>query len=288
MVANKLIVGKESSEMAAIPLSLPIAASVPIAKQPKASSGIDKNSILAEYQDFCHAKGITDQVSTVVRGKTLPPTLYPSHHCLIADCKMKPSARLYYRAKDLNFDNVVIFLARWQGRLYLMDDDLTRLKGVSKIYKEMIDNVQRLKFVDFTPLKLPRLNYAEQMKISNERVDQATACAIHYGLNPGMVIHFLKGEYVGETRNVATILAEVSPFLNKKDCNHIKQIIKQGCPSHLDFEEEYDNKHMILQKGNQHTFRMHPEATVKTMNKEEKNSHVLPFKPWMVHFSPWC
>ncbi len=24
------------------------------------------------------------------------------------------------------------------------------------------------------------------------------------------------------------------------------------------------------------------------MNKEEKNSHVLPFKPWMVRFSPWC
>jgi hypothetical protein len=103
---------------------------------------------------------------------------------------MKPSARLYYRARDLHFDNVVIFLARWRGRLYLTEDDLTRLKGVSKIYKEMIDDVQRLEFVDFTPLKLPRLNYTEQTKISNERVDQATACAIHYGLNPGMVIRF--------------------------------------------------------------------------------------------------
>jgi hypothetical protein len=35
MVANKLIVGKESSETAAIPLSLPLAASAPITKQPK-------------------------------------------------------------------------------------------------------------------------------------------------------------------------------------------------------------------------------------------------------------
>ena len=24
------------------------------------------------------------------------------------------------------------------------------------------------------------------------------------------------------------------------------------------------------------------------MNKEEKNSHVLPFKHWVVHFSPYC
>ena len=152
----------------------------------------------------------------------------------------------------------------------------------------MIVDVLQLELIDFTPLKLPRFNYAEQTEISNERVDQATACATHYGLHPGMVIHFLKCEYVGKMRNVATILAEVSPFLSNEDPNHIVQIIEQGCPSYLDFEEEYSNKHMILRKGNQNTFCMHPEVTAKAMNKEEKNSHILPFKPWLVHFSPWC
>ena len=28
--------------------------------------------------------------------------------------------------------------------------------------------------------------------------------------------------------------------------------------------------------------------TAKAMNKEEKNSHVLPFKSWVVYFSPYC
>jgi hypothetical protein len=96
------------------------------------------------------------------------------------------------------------------------------------------------------------------------------------------------GEYVGETRDSAAILAEVSPYINKKDSKHIKRIIDQGCPSHLDFEEEYENKHLALWKGNQHTFLLHPKVTAKTMNKEEKNSHILPFKHWLVYFSPWC
>jgi hypothetical protein len=114
----------------------------------------------------------------------------------------------------------------------------------------MIDDVQQLQLIDFMSLKLPRLDYAEQTEISGERVDQTTACAIHYGLNPGMVIRFLMGEYVGETRDYAAILAKVSPHINKEDCKHIKRIIDQGYPSHLHFKEEFENKHLALRKGN--------------------------------------
>jgi len=80
--------------------------------------------------------------------------------------------------------------------------------------------------------------------------------------------------------------SSVSPYITKKDCDHIKRIINQGCLSYLDFEEERENKHLALCKGNQHTFHQHPEVTAKTMNKEEKNCHVLPFKLWVVYFSP--
>jgi hypothetical protein len=96
------------------------------------------------------------------------------------------------------------------------------------------------------------------------------------------------GEYAGKTRDSAAILTMVSPYINEEDCEHIKRIINQGCPSHLHFEEEYENKHLALRKGNQHTFPLHPEVTAKAMNKKEKNSHVLPFKHWLVYFSPWC
>ena len=78
-------------------------------QQLKVSVGINKNLILSEYQEFCIKKGHRDQAYTVVKGKTPQIMTYPTHHRLIADCKMKPSTNLYYRVKDLHVDNVVIF-----------------------------------------------------------------------------------------------------------------------------------------------------------------------------------
>ena len=61
-----------------------------------------------------------------------------------------------------------------------------------------------------------------------------------------MVIRYLKGEYVGESRDAGRILASVSPYIDADDCKHIERIINQGCPSQLDFEEDYENKHSVL------------------------------------------
>jgi hypothetical protein len=152
----------------------------------------------------------------------------------------------------------------------------------------MIDDVLHLRFIDFSTVKLPHLDYAKQTEISEGRVDLATACAIHYGLNTGMVIRYIKGEYVGESRNANAVIASVSLHINNKDCQHIKWIINQGCPSQLNLGEEYKNKHAVLWKGNQHTFLQHPEVTAKAMNKEERISHILSFKEWLVYFSPYC
>ena len=175
-----------------------------IPDQFKVSAGINKNLILSEYQEFCIEKGYSNQVYTVVKGKTSQIMAYPTHHHLIADCKMKPSMNLYYRVKDLHFENVVIFLIKWH-KLYLTDEDLDNMRNLSKMYREMIDNVLRLRHMNFLTLKFPRFDYADQIKISNERVNLATTCAIHYGLHTGMVIQNLKGEYVGESRDASLI-----------------------------------------------------------------------------------
>jgi hypothetical protein len=57
-----------------------------------------------------------------------------------------------------------------------------------------------------------------------------------------MVIQFLKGEYVGKSR-------DLTRHPSNKDCEHIKRIINQGCLSHLDFEGDYKNKHQFSRKG---------------------------------------
>jgi hypothetical protein len=47
-------------------------------------------------------------------------------------------------------------------------------------------------------------------------------------------------------------------------------------------------KSFIIEKGNQATFKMYPETVKKTMNKEDRHSHLLPVKLWVLYFSPWC
>jgi len=123
---------------------------------------------------------------------------------------MKPSTNLYYRVKDLHFDNVAIFLIKWH-ELYLTNEDLNNMRKLSKMYCEMIDNVLRLRHVNFLMLKLPRFDYADQKKNSNERVDLATACAIHYGLHTGMVntvciTEWLDGHLASSRSQVETLL----------------------------------------------------------------------------------
>ena len=134
----------------------------------------------------------------------------------------------------------------------------------------MVDNVLRLRSIKFSKLKLPRFDYANQTKISQEQVDLATACAINYGLNMGMVVRYLKGKYVGESRDADAIIKKVSVYIDDVDCKHIKQVINLGCPSHIDFEEDYNNKHKVLQKGNQQTFLQFPEVTANAMNEEKR------------------
>jgi hypothetical protein len=75
-----------------------------------------------------------------------------------------------------------------------------------------------------------------------EQVDLAMLALIHYRLHPGMLIRYLKGEYVGESQDVKKVLTEVKPYVEKKDLKHIERILTQGCPSQLICKEESANK----------------------------------------------
>jgi hypothetical protein len=151
-----------------------------------------------------------------------------------------------------------------------------------------VHNIVKFKRLDFSELQELRIGYAEQTTIQSSRVVMATDCAIHYSLHSGTVIRYLKGEYVGKNRNVSQILMDVSSHVNKTDAAHIEQILSQGCPSRLSFEETSVMEAFIIQKVNQATFKMHPEIVTKTISKEDRHSHLLPVKHWVLHFSPGC
>jgi hypothetical protein len=152
----------------------------------------------------------------------------------------------------------------------------------------MVRDFVKLRTLDFSELREPRIGYTEQTEIQLSRVDMATACTIHYSLHPVMFIRYLRGKYIGKNRNVPQILRDVLSRVDDTDAAHIERILTQGCPSRLSFEETSEMKPYIIEKGNQATFKMYPEIVTKMMNKEDRHSHLLLVKLWVLHFSPWC
>jgi hypothetical protein len=75
---------------------------------------------------------------------------------------------------------------------------------------------------------------------------------------------------------------------HQDDTAHIKQILTQGCPLKISFEELSAMKALIVCKGNQAMFKMHPEVIAKTMNREDRHSHQLLVKLLVLYFPLWC
>ncbi len=129
---------------------------------------------------------------------------------------------------------------------------MINLAKLNSFYREMVPDVIRLRSLEFRELHEPHIGYANQEAIQMLHVDMAKAAMINYSLHPGMTIRFIKGEYVGEDRNIAQIFEDILPYVDKVDANpnHARQILTQGCPSQIDFVETSKMKVAIIKKGN--------------------------------------
>ena len=65
---------------------------------------------------------------------------------------------------------------------------LTFLATIRPDFKAMIREVPLLLKTDFSSLRLPRYDYADQTKIDPKRVWLLAACAVHYNLDFGLVV----------------------------------------------------------------------------------------------------
>jgi hypothetical protein len=53
------------------------------------------------------------------------------------------------------------------------------------------------------------------------------------------------------------------PHVDESDAAHVEQILTQGCPSKISFEELSVLKALIVCKGNYETFKLHLEVGQK-------------------------
>ena len=238
-----------------------------------------KVAILRAYQEkhgSAHQHPITTQPSN--RGTSPNPSFQlQSQRVLVKACKMKPDQNKYYNAKVLKFENIItLLLAGFMDVL-----DVMSLSRVSKFMNKVVPEIVRLLNVDWRPLTRPRLNYKNQQQIDPHRVDMATALAIRAGLDPGKIVRTLNGEYTGAHRNVGKILRTVAPVVSVEDYDQIKRILTKGCPFSLKFEEEGDKKMRAISRGNQKSFIQNPDVVQETLNKEDRNSHLVPMHDWV-------
>ena len=206
--------------------------------------------------------------------------VYPSAAQLYKSSPLPPKAGLSWSAEPC-FDNAAFFLVR-DG--WLEEEDLFKLAKVDAEYESMSRLVPTLKEVDFSSLAHPRLEYADQHEIDHERVIKLTACAVHYGLDFGLVVRFLGHEYVGASRDVAAVQAEIAQHISPEDMAQITRILTFGCPAELNYELPIEQKIRMLRRGNQKSVLMNHEEVVATMNKEERQCHVAPFLPFVCRF----
>ena len=105
----------------------------------------------------------------------------------------------------------------------------------------------------------------------------ASAAMIHFGLDPGKLVRWLGDEYTGARRDANRTLTAVRAHVSADDFSHMKRILMDGSPGKLTFDGPLANKSMMIQQGNSKSFNENQDLVLKTMNKEDRYSHVLSF-----------
>jgi hypothetical protein len=202
-----------------------------------------KRWILQEYEDT-FGSNYPDSITTKKKGK------HSQIDPLRKIVRMKPSIKKYYRVEELTIYNVVTTVIKelWDS---FGPTNLLHLSCANKDFSIMIKNTVRWLRIDFSSLRDPRYDYEQQTKICPHRVDMASAAMVHFGLDPGKLVRWLGGEYIGERRDVVLILAAVKDLISEEDYAHMEQILIDGCPAELQFNEPLSNKLTMIKRVTQ-------------------------------------
>ncbi len=205
-----------------------------------------------------------------------------SLHCAC----MRPSLDKWYQVGDLHLYNIITTIIK-ECRVSFSKEDIFNLRLVNKKFANIVPKVLHWLLVDFTPLQDPRLGYEQQDNINPYRMEMASAAMIHFGSDPGKFVRFLSGEYTGQCCNVCRTLDAIRDHVTSDNYDHIKQILLDGCPAQLTFKEPSSNKVEIISHGNLKSFVENPQLVQKTMNKEDRYSHLVPMDPLLCKLSPY-
>ena len=140
----------------------------------------------------------------------------------------------------------------------------------------MIMQIPHLCTVDFSPPLDPWSDYDTQTEIPRDRVVMMTACAVHFGLDFGLVVRYLAGKYTAAWRNVDLVLDDTHPHVSAETLEHMRRLLTRGAPANFNWEEPAANKLNFTRRGNSPSLIQHPVALKKTLVKEVRSSNLMP------------
>jgi hypothetical protein len=238
-------------------------------------SAAHANQILAEYSNE-HGEGYPHPITTTLReGKSRKRKRILMPDRLTAQ----------YRAEPMMFDNVVLPLL---ASGVLTRKDLGKLEVLNQRFSRVVPKFLSLRDIDSTPLQLPRLDYAAQQNIDQHRVDMASAQFIRCGGDPAKLVRYCANEYILEELDREGILRRVKGIASPEDYRHLERILFDGCPAEFNFTEDAKSRQRSFERGNQPTYYNRPEKTKKALNKEDKNSFVIPIDEDLAYMSLFC
>ena len=158
---------------------------------------------------------------------------------------MKPSIKKYYQVQELTLYNVITTVIK-ECRESFSTTHLTNISTINKHFSVMIPNTMRWLKTDFSLLCKPRHDYKHQTTILPRRVEMASAAMVHIGLDPGKLVRWLGGEYIGARREVNHTLAAAEAHVITDDFKHMKRILLDGSPYKLKFNKLLSNKAVMI------------------------------------------
>ena len=165
-------------------------------------------------------------------------------------------------------------------------NELSSIRLINTDFSKMISKLKCWLQIGFSMLRKPQLNYKKQTQINPHQVCMANAAMAHFSLDPGRFVQWMGGEYTGQLQDAYSTLAAVIGHVSIDDYEQMKRILLNKCPAQLDFEEPLSNKIEMIDQDNSKSFNANSTLVLKTMNKEDRYSHLIPLDKNHVSFLP--
>ncbi|KAL7489750.1 hypothetical protein ACHAW6_015470 [Cyclotella cf. meneghiniana] len=230
---------------------------------------------------------VLEEYQTDFGAASATPIVAAKQESLIRECYMKPKFDIAFRVDVPDLDDVMLMMLGVSRCGFLLQNEWNAVKCVDSGYNELVNMAERVRGIDFSQLREPRLEYAEQKSIQSKRVDMAAACLLHYGGELGILVRYCCNEFTAAHRDPDKILAAVHGHINDEDYEQMERILREGCPSKFTMFFSKANKKKMMEHGICTSVDLNQDVVAKMMNKEDRNSHLITLPLVICHFCPY-